>query len=307
MGPAEWGLLILLSVLWGGSFFFGAVAVAELPPLTVAFARVALAAAALAGVCIVRRLALPATLSAWRPYMVMGALNNVVPFALILWGQTQIASALASILNATTPLFAVMLAHAWTSDERLTWNRAGGVVVGIAGVAVLMGPDALRGLGGEVVAQLAVLGAALSYAIAGIFGKRFRDEPPLVPATCQLMASSVMLLPLALAVDRPWTVTAVSTQALAALVGLALLSTALAYVLYFRVLAVCGATNILLVTLLIPVSAVLLGTGVLGETLHLGQIAGMAAIGAALVIVDGRLPARLLRGVRPVPRRRASE
>ena len=299
MGAAEWGLLVLLSLLWGGSFFFGAVAVRELPPLTVALGRVALAAGALLAVCALLRLRLPARLADWRPYLVMGALNNLVPFSLILWGQTQIASGLASILNATTPLFAVVLAHLWTADERLTWNRLAGVLAGVAGVAVMMGPDAVRGLGGGVLAQLAVLGAAFSYALAGIYGKRFREQPPLATAACQLLASTGLLLPLALVVDRPWTLAAVSAPALWSLAGLALLSTSLAYVLYFRILATSGATNILLVTLLIPVSAILLGVGLLEETLSARQLVGMAFIALALLVVDGRLPALVATAARP--------
>ena len=300
MGPMEWGLLVLLSVLWGGSFFFGAVAVAELPPLTVALGRVALAAIGLLIVCAALRVRLPAKPAEWWPYVVMGMLNNLVPFSLILWGQTQIASGLASILNATTPLFAVVLAHFSTADERMTWNRFAGVLVGIAGVAIMMGLDAVSGLGTHVVAQLAVLAAALSYAAAGIFGKRFRDQPPLVPATCQLLASTCLLLPLVLAVDQPWTLPMASGRAIWAILGLALASTSLAYVLYFRILAVSGATNILLVTLLIPVSAILLGAGWLDESLSTRQLAGMACIGLALLIVDGRLPALVM----PANRRR---
>ena len=204
------------------------------------------------------------------------------------------------------PLFTVVLAHRLTHDEKLTRHRLAGVFVGIAGVAVMIGPEALLGLDSLVMAQFAVLSAALSYAFAGIFGRRFRGEPPLVLATGQLAASAVLVFPIALMVDGLPAPPTASLTTWAAVAGLALLSTALAYVLYFRILAAAGATNLLLVTFLIPVSAILLGVTLLGEALTPGQIAGMALIGLALAAIDGR-PLRLLRREgrsrsRPLPR-----
>jgi drug/metabolite transporter (DMT)-like permease len=236
-----------------------------------------------------RGLRMPTTPRIWLAFLAMGALNNLIPFSLIVWGQTRIPSGLASILNATTPLWTVVVAHLLTRDERLTWSRLGGVLLGLAGVVVMIGPAALLGLSLDVLAELAVLGAALSYAFAGVFGRRFRDLPPLVTATGQVTATTVMALPIALALDRPWTGAAPGAVTWAALAGLALLSTALAYVIYFRILAASGATNLLLVTFLIPVSALVLGTTVLGERLEPRQLAGMALIGAGLAAIDGRL------------------
>jgi drug/metabolite transporter (DMT)-like permease len=294
MGAREWALLLLLSALWGGSFFFSKVALAELPPLTVVLARVALAALALWPVVLLSGQAVPRSQGLWGRFAVMGLLNNLVPFSLIFAGQTQIASGLAAILNATTPLWTVLLAHWLTEDERLTPGRLGGVLVGLLGVVVLLGPELLGGLGLELLAQLAVLGAAFSYACAGIFGKRFRGVPPLVTAAGQVSATAALMTPLALLVERPWQLSAPGPVTWGALAGLALLSTALAYVIYFRLLASAGATNLLLVTFLIPVSALLLGTLLLGERLSAGDFAGMGGIGLGLALIDGRLPRWLL-------------
>ncbi len=289
MGLGEWLLLVTLSVLWGGSFFFNALALAELPPLTVVLGRVAVAAAVLWTVIALsgRRLQLSASLCL--AFVVMGMLNNAVPFALIVWGQTRIGSGLASILNATMPLFTVLLAHWLTLDERITPARLLGVVCGLAGVAVMIGPAALAGFGLDVLAQLAVLAAAMSYALAGIFGRRFKGTPLLVTAAGQLTASSLILFPVVLLVDAPLRLPAPSPLTWAAVLALAVLSTALAYLIYFRILARSGATNLSLVTLLIPVSALVLGTTILGETLASAQLAGMALIGLGLAVIDGRL------------------
>lgn len=295
MGASEWGALLLLSVLWGGSFFFVAVAVAELPPLTIVLLRVAIAAATLHLVRMAMGLAMPCDWASWRAFAAMGLINNVVPFSLIVWGQSHIASALASILNATTPLFAVVVAHYLTSDEKLTPARLLGVAVGFAGVAAMLGPEALGELGAALVAELACLVGALSYAFGGVYGRRFRalGLDPLATAAGQVTASAALLLPLAVLVDRPWTLPSPSLDAMAALAALAVLSTAFAYVLYFRLLAAAGATNLLLVTFLIPVSAILLGTAVLGERLAPRHLLGMALIGLGLAAIDGRLWRRL--------------
>ena len=289
MSATDWLLLIALSILWGGSFFFGKIAVAEFPPLTVAFGRVAIAAAVLVALARATGVALPASLAAWQPLVIMGLLNNAIPFGLILWGQTHIPSGLAAILNATTPLFTVLIAHVVTVDEKLTRARAVGLAIGFTGVVVMIGPDMLRELGANIAAQIACLLAAISYSFAGLYGRRFRGEPPLRIAAGQLVASSVLLAPLALLIDRPWTLPSASMTAWAALMGTALLSTALGYLIYFRVLARAGATNVLLVTFLIPVSAILLGTLILGEQLNPRHIAGMIAIAIGLSAIDGRL------------------
>jgi drug/metabolite transporter (DMT)-like permease len=289
MGATEWLLLIALSVLWGGSFFFNAVVLEDLPPFTVVFARVAIAAVALWLLIALGRQKPVLNPRLWLAFLAMGALNNVIPFTLIVWGQTRIGSGLASILNATTPLFTVVLAHWLTRDERMTPARLIGVVCGLLGVAVMIGASALAQLGLEVIAQLAVIGAAISYAFVGIFGRRFKTTPPMVTAAGQLSGSAIMMLPLVLIADKPWNLATPAPQTWAAVLGLSLLSTALAYIIYFRLLARAGATNLMLVTFLIPVSALLLAITVLGEVLQARQLTGMLLIGLGLAAIDGRI------------------
>ena len=294
MGPLEWALLIALSVLWGGTFVFAEVALDEVRPLTLVLARVGIAAAALWLAVYASGQRMPRSVALWGAFFVMGALNNLIPFSLIFWGQTRITGGLAAILNATTPLFTVVLAHFLTRDEKLTPNRLGGVLLGVAGVIVLIGPAVLHELGFQLLAQIAVLGAALSYALAGIFGRRFRDVPPLVCAAGQVSGTTIMMLPVVLWLSGAWSVPRLGLWTWGAILGLALPSTALAYFIYFRLLASAGATNLLLVTFLIPVSAILLGTSLLGERLEAQHFGGMALIGLGLAAIDGR-PLRLLR------------
>jgi drug/metabolite transporter (DMT)-like permease len=299
MGLAEWGMLLVLSLLWGGSFLFNGILVKTLPPFTIVTGRVLIAAVALNLIVRATGHSMPRDGKSWAAFFVMGLINNMIPFCLIVWGQTHIASGLASILNATTPLFGVVVAHLLTADEKMTGNRLLGVIVGFAGVAYMIGFDVLRDLGTNVLAQLAVLGAALSYSFAGIYGRRFRQMgmAPLLPAAGQVTASSVLMLPIALIIDHPWTLAAPSAETWMALFGLALLSTAVAYVLFFRILATAGATNLMLVTFLIPVSAILLGAAILGEQLQAKHLVGMAMIAIGLAAIDGRLFARVRRRV----------
>jgi len=291
MTASDWALLAILSIVWGGSFLFVGVAVRELPPLTIVALRVVTAASALLLTVRLMGVDLPRTRQVWFAFLGMSILNNVIPFTLIVWGQSHIASGLASILNATTPLFTVIVAHYLTEDERLTGQRFAGVIVGFAGVAVMIGAAAFASLDASILAQLAVLGAALSYGFSGVFGRRFKTMgiPPLATAAGQVTVSSAILLPAALIVDRPWMLAVPSTGAILSLAALGLVSTAFAYLIFFRLLARAGATNVGLVTFLIPVSAILLGVLVLGETLAMRHMAGMALIGAGLILIDGRL------------------
>ncbi|MES5043997.1 DMT family transporter [Rhizobium nepotum] len=295
MDAGEWGMLVALSLLWGGSFFFIGIAVKELPPVTIVALRVSLAATALLIVCRIMGLHLPREGAVWRAFFGMGLLNNIIPFCLIVWGQTHIASGLASILNATTPLFTVIVAHFLTTDEKMTSNKLAGVLIGFVGVATMIGPAAFGGAASNLWGQLAILGAAISYSFAGIFGRRFKamGVPPLMTATGQISSSTLMLIPAALLIDKPWTLAMPSLGTWGALVGIALLSTALAYLIFFRILATAGATNLALVTFLIPVSAILLGSLILGEQLEVKHFAGMAMIAAGLAAIDGRLFRRL--------------
>ncbi|HEX6093090.1 MAG TPA: DMT family transporter [Dongiaceae bacterium] len=293
MGPLEWGLLVLLSAVWGGSFFFAAVALREVGPLTVTISRVLIAAILLHAFIRLTDLRMPADGRTWAAFFGMGLLNNAIPFSLIFWGQTHIASGLASILNATTPLFTVVVAHFLTNNEKLTAGRGLGVLIGFAGVVVMIGTDLLDGLSENLLAQFAVLGAAVAYAFATIFGRRFRQLPPICTAAGQVTASTVLMLPVALIVEQPWSLPMPGWQTIAALAGLGAICTAFAYGLYFRILRTAGSTNISLVTFLVPVSALLLGMLILGERLEPKHFLGMALIGIGLAAIDGR-PWRIL-------------
>lgn len=301
MNLLDWGLLLVLSVLWGGSFFFSKVALAELPPLTVVLGRVLLAALALFAYLRASGRTIPGGLAVWTTFAVMGLINNLIPFSLIFWGQTQIASGLASILNATTPIFSILVAHVFTDDEKLSANKIAGVLLGLGGVAVLMGGNAFAADRLPMLPLFACLGAALSYGFAGSFGRRFRRMgiAPAVGAFGQTAMTSLMLLPLVAVVDAPWTLPFPGTVTLGALAALALVSTALAYIIYFHLLSVGGATNASLVTLLIPVSAILLGSLVLGERLSVNHFGGMALIALGLLSIDGRFIARFGKDTRP--------
>ncbi len=290
MSAPEWGLLICLSIFWGGSFFFIAVAVRELPLFTIVALRLGIAAVVLLFVIRALHLALPHQPIVWRSFLIMGLLNNAVPFLLIVWGQRYIASSVASILNATTPLFTVVVAHYLTVDEKISGARVTGVICGAVGVAIMVGWSTLESLGVNVVAEMTCLLASLSYAFAAVFGRRFKrmDIAPLATATGMVVCSSVLLFPLAILADRPWALALPSWQAVASIAGIALFSTALGYVLYFRLLASAGASNLLLVTFLSPVTAILLGTLLLGETLQVRHVEGMLLIGAGLTFIDGR-------------------
>lgn len=202
----------------------------------------------------------------------------------------HIASGLASILNATTPLFTIVAAHLLTKDEKMTNLKTLGVIIGLTGVVIMIGQEALVGLGDRIFAQRAVLGAAVSYSLAGIYGRRFKilGIKPVITATGQVTASSFLLIPLALFYDNPFTLPLPGLETWLAIAALALISTALAYISYFRILSTAGATNVLLVTLLIPVIAIFLGTAILGKQLELKHILGMGLISIGLLSIDGR-------------------
>ncbi|MCK1395891.1 DMT family transporter [Bradyrhizobium sp. 1] len=284
----DWSRLAVLSILWGGSFFFNGAALRELPPLTLVFLRVALGAAILLPLLRMQGISLPKGMTGWKPFVAIGLLNNVIPFSLIVIGQTFIPSGLASILNATTPLFAVMVMAA-AREEALQMRRVAGVALGLLGVIILRGwgieTRAEQGLG-----ILLCLGGALSYGFAALAARRLlKDSPPLGTATFQLMASTVMMAIVAGAVEQPWHLPMPGLTTWLAVLGLAALSTALAYIVFFQILRRSGATNVMLVTLLIPVTAILLGWLVLGEPISVREIAGAVVIGSALLVIDGRI------------------
>jgi len=291
MARADWLRLILLSVLWGGSFYFNALAVPHLPAITIVWGRVTLAAVIVAGLVVASGARFPAGWRNWRALLYVGTFNCALPFTLIVVAQGTITSATASILNATAPLFTVVVAHLLTRDERMTRAKVAGLAVGFAGVAVMMGGAAIVAGADVVVAQMCSLAAAASYAFGSVRARRMGVEgmAPVTLAFGQVVMAALVLTPLMLVVDRPWTLPMPPVSAWLAIGALAALSTALAYHLYFKVLAAAGAVNVQLVTFLVPVSAILLGVVLLGESLGVRQVAGMALIGLGLVALDGRI------------------
>ena len=289
MNRREWAMLVTLSVLWGGSFFFAEIALESLPPLTIVTLRVGLAAITLWLVVLALKLPISNSPPIWIAFLTMGLLNNVLPFSLIVWGQSQISSGLAAILNATAPLFGVIVAGILLRDESATPLKITGVVIGFAGVIVMMDLSSIAT--SSLLAQLAILAAALSYACASVYGRRFKATGlnPILVAAGQVSGSTLLLLPIALWVDGNDHYANVPSQVWAAIISLAVFSTAAAYILYFKLLASAGATNILLVTLLVPVSAILLGWLFLEESLQTPHIIGMAMIALGLSAIDGRL------------------
>jgi drug/metabolite transporter (DMT)-like permease len=294
MSTRNWLLLLLLSLLWGGSFFFYKVLVAELPPLTVVLGRVGIAAIALNLGLWASGRGVPWTWALAKRFLLLGLLNNVIPFILICWGETRISSGLASILNATTPIFMIPVTHWLTEDEKLSVPKLMAVALGFAGVAVLVGPAAFSA-GQQIGGEVAVLAAALTYAFGATYGKTFKHLPALDVTTGQTTMATLVMLPLTLAVDRPWSLPMPSLHAWAALLAIALVSTALAYVVFYRLIANAGATNISLVTFLLPINALWLGAAFLGEHVTLQALVGMALIGAGLMAIDERWMARFRR------------
>lgn len=283
MGLREWLLLVSLAILWGGSFFFIEIAVRDLPVFTVVTARVGLAVIFLIIFVYMQGQRMPCSLSTWRAFLVLGALRATLPISLIVWAETQIDSGLASILNSTSPIFTMIVAHFLTADEKLTLNRVLGVVIATGGVVVLIGADALHGLGLKVLAQLAMLGATLSYGFAAVYGKKLKNMPTTVSSAGMLAGAAILALPLALLIEQPWNLRPSSLSVIAVL-GLALLSTALAFIIWFKLIHSAGATNTSMVTFLIPVVGLLLGVGVLGESLAPSSFIGLAFILLGLAV-----------------------
>ncbi|MGH1487207.1 MAG: DMT family transporter [Cellvibrionaceae bacterium] len=293
-----WALLFILSFVWGGSFFFIEVALNSVSPFTLVFLRVSIAAIILMGFTYAQKQYLPKRIKDWYYFFVMGLLNNALPFTLIVWGQTYITGSVASILNAMTPIFTILVAHLFTQDERLSFNKLTGVVLGFSGVMIMMLPTLEEGISWKSYGQLAVLGAALSYAFAGVWGKKLNYNSPMVNSTGMLICSSIIMLPTVLLIDFSNNNQVMITLPSAlAVIALATISTAFAYGIYFKILSEAGATNISLVTLLVPVSAIFLGATLLNEVLQKQALIGMLVIFCGLIIIDGRLSKKLLNKV----------
>ena len=291
MTAMEWAILLMLASVWGGSFLFITLALHSFPPLTLVWLRCTLASLGLFALLRISGTRLPRDRAAWLAFVRLGVLNVALPFGLVAWSQLHIATGLASILNATTPLWGVIVCHLFTRDEKATRGKVIGVVLGMAGVAAMIGGDAFVGLDSNLPAQIACVAAALSYAFAGLFSRGFAERgiAPIQVAAGQLIAAAALLLPIALIADAPWRLPLPHAESLAALAALGLVSTALAYILFFRLVETAGATNALLVTFLVPISAILLGMVFLGESLAPRHLTGMALIALGLAAIDGRL------------------
>nr|WP_321260637.1 DMT family transporter [uncultured Pseudodesulfovibrio sp.] len=288
----EWLMLITLSIIWGGGFFFNEIALRELPPMLVVFGRISIGSLGLIAVVFITRQKARVHLHRWRQLAVLGTFNTALPFFLIVWGQQYIESGLAAVINATTPAFTILVAHFFTADERFSMRKLSGAALGLGGVATLIGTDALIGFGDHVFGQIAIMGAALSYACAATYARRLTGMPPTVMGCLQLSAASLVMAPVVLIMTRPWELPMPGLETLAAITGLGLLCSTIASLIFFRILTSAGATNISLVTLLIPFSASTLGISFLGEPFTMRLIIGMLIVSAAAILIDGRLKFR---------------
>ncbi len=295
----DWSLIFLLGVIWGGSFFFHAIILKALHPILVVFLRVSIGACVLWLVLAIKRHPIPRSLTLWKMFITMGCLNNAIPFMCIVWGQQHIASGLAAVLNATTPLFTVIFAAWLLNDESISISKVVGVVLGAVGVAIMMSNDLGAGLSPSLIGQGLVLAAAISYSFAAIYGRRFKHMgvSPMMTATGQVTGSSLLLLPIVLLYKPAQHIGDTTMLIWFSVIALAVLCTAFAYLLYFRILAAVGATNLALVTFVVPVSALLLGGLFLREVITSVQWLGIAVVALSLIVIDGRL---LLRNKAPI-------
>lgn len=298
MPLSQWLLLILLALLWGSAYVLVAYALRELPPFTLVLGRLGLAALVLCAVVLAMGLSWPRGAAGWWPFVTMGIFNNVIPFSVIAYGQLEIASGLASVIVATTPLWTVLLSRVLLPGERIGGWCLAGILLGVSGVAVLFGPELLAGRRSTLLGMALVLAAAISYGCAGVWGARLRGISPIVSSCCQLVCSTCMMAMLAIAVDRPWQLPAPSLAVALSVIVLAVVSTALAYVVFYRVLAASGGTNAMLVTLIMPPLTIWLGIALLGESFAERYAWGAMMIAGALLMIDGRLPRTLVRTLR---------
>jgi drug/metabolite transporter (DMT)-like permease len=288
MGLKNFLWLLLLAGLWGPSFLFIKVAVGEISPFTLVTGRVGLAALLLYLILRLQGRALPRSGRLWGCFAVAGFFSNALPFTLITWGEIHIDSAVAAILNGTTPLFTILLAHLFTSDDRMNGVKVAGVLLGFGGLIVLIAPSLFEGFHATTWGLIAVATAAASYGVATVYTRqKLRGLPPLVAPTAQLAMATLFLIPLVLVVEQPFSRPLPSWTALASLLALSVVGTAMAFVLYYRLLEKLTATNISMVTYLVPVIGVLLGVVVLNEQPGWNAYAGCALILLGVMVVNG--------------------
>ncbi len=276
-GGRDYALLLLLGALWGGSFFLIKLAVATLPPVTVAAGRILVGALLRGAVLAARGMRLPGDPGVWGRLALMGTIGTVLPFALINWGETQIDSGLAAILMSAVPLLTIVLGHVLRADERVTAGKAIALALGGAGVVALIGPDALSGLAGTLLGQLAMLGACLCYAVNGLTARSLKGQPAEVVTSGMLITAAIVAVPLSLILERPWQGEA-STLSLLAVVALGVLPTALGYIVAFRIISSAGAGFASFNNYLVPIFGVIWGTLLLGEELEPRALLALALI-----------------------------
>lgn len=289
LGPFEWGLLAVHSMLWGSAFFFVDIAKTDIQPFSINAFRLIPASLILLAVVLVFGIRLRPLIGAWPYVLALSIFNNALPFILICYGQGEVVGGVAAVFIATTPMFGLLLAHLLTHDEKLSLNKLLGIAAGIAGVAVLTGGAVAEVEAGALLASLALICAAVCYATAGIFSRGLSHIEPLAIATGQMLGSLLLSMPLALLIDRPWTLPMPAATSMLAVAASGTFGSALAAMCYFTILRRSGVTNALLVTLLIPLTPIGLGALFLGQRLHPHEFAGAAIIAAALIIIDGRL------------------
>ncbi|MGB0573621.1 MAG: DMT family transporter [Hyphomicrobiales bacterium] len=285
MNLFDWTRLIILSLLWGGSYTWIELALIELNPMMIVFYRVLISSIFLIVICKVLSLTFRIEKKIFIFLFFMSLTNNVIPFNLIAWGQQEITASVGSILNATTPLFTVIIANYWPNGEKATLNRIFGVIIGFCGVILLLGLS-IHDIDNSIIGQAAILLAAISYAISALIGKEIKKIHPAISATYMLSISSVVLLPIILLSGNEL-IPQASKQSMIAILGLAIFSTSLAYLIFYKLIENIGS-NVMLVTLLMPVSAILLSIIILNETINTTQIIGLILILTGLILVDGR-------------------
>ena len=292
MAVADWIRIAILSLVWGGSFFFVEVMLEAMPPMTSVLGRLIIGLAGLVGLLKLLGHPLRPLMTQWRSFALIGLINNAIPFSLISFGQTEITGSLASIINASTPIMTAVVAHQLTTDERLSLRKTLGIAFGFGGVLVLFGPAGMQG-GASLLGMAAGLTATICYAFGSVYSKRLKSNPPMLNATGQVLYGTFWMVPVVCLIDQPWSLPMPGIGPWLALMGIGLLSTTLAFFIYFRVLKTAGASNVVLVTFLVPVSASALGIVFLGEVLAIQHILAYLLIALGLAIIDGRIVARL--------------
>jgi drug/metabolite transporter (DMT)-like permease len=290
----SWAMIGIMALLWGSAFLMIEIGLRTIAPMTLVFLRMGIAAPFMLLALYLLKEQLPSDWASWKQLFILGALNAALPFILFFWGQQYLDSGYASILNATTPLWGVVIAHFLTVDEKATPVRIIGVLLGLAGIIVMVGPEAMKGISQSLLAQIACLISTLFYGYAAIYGRRLGQSnmTPMVVATGQVITASLIMLPIVLFVDQPWARPLPSMESMLAATALAIPATALAYLFYFKTIDRAGATNAMLVAFIMPVIAIILGVAFLNESLTDGQLTGTALIALGLIIIDGRLLAR---------------